>query len=48
MLIKLKVGSGLITNLANKANKMADLIYKELCYKIIGVAFEVHNSLGRD
>ena len=25
---------------------MADLIYKELCYKIIGVAFEVHNSLG--
>lgn len=25
---------------------MADLIYKELCYKIIGVTFEVHNSLG--
>lgn len=25
---------------------MSELLYKELCYKIIGAAFEVHNSLG--
>lgn len=25
---------------------MADLVYKELSYRIIGIAFEIYNSLG--
>jgi GxxExxY protein len=25
---------------------MTELLYKELCYKITGIAFEIHNTLG--
>ena len=26
---------------------MAEILYKEECYKIMGILFEVHNNLGR-
>lgn len=27
---------------------MVDLIYKDLCYQLLGIAFEVHNALGNN